>query len=164
MELRTFDLTYKKPLDGGAFVSALGGVFEEACWEVRECLRVWEGVGKRIIRERNLIVPDSATWGFVHWSGLTVYVNLEKTEGFDALHDYYELASHQAKHARGDGERKHEPDPEDYAEISRRSWKFQVGKARFTLCAMASYDSDICKRVEVGMEPKFKLVCRESAL
>ncbi len=162
IEIDTFKASYKKPLDGGLFLATMNDEFSKSIAKVRETFKIYEGVASRIVRERNLIKPDSAGWGFYRWSGLMISIHLAKDEGFDALHEYYEYLSHQTTHSFSDtakSRRNAEPSPSDYAEIMRRAWTFQVGDSLCTLCAFASDQSDICKKVEVGMEPKYELIC-----
>ena len=167
VDLNTFELTWNKPLDGGAFVAGLDAVYAKAAGSLRETFRIYEAVGSRIIRERNAIVTDSASWDYVYWAGIYIKIKLRSDEGFDALYDYYEHLAHQTKHVRADVptiDRKTEPDPEDYPELRRRCWTFRVGAARCTLGGFADESSETCKLVEVGTEPKFELHCAGSPL
>lgn len=165
IEINTFEATYNKPLDGGAFITAAGKAADDALAKALETLRIYEGVGSRIIKERNAIAPGSASWDYVSWTGLFLKINLGPDEGFDALHDYYEYLAFQTKHVRSDATtRKFDPDPEDYAEIRRRAWTFSVGGSRCTLAAFANANSNICKMVEVGTQPKYELICAGSPI
>lgn len=165
IEINTFEATYNKPLDGGAFIAAAGKIADVALAKALETLRIYEGVGSRILKERNALVPDSARWDYTQWFGLFLKIDLGIDEGFDALHDYYEYLAFQTKHVRSDATtRKVGPDPEDYAELRRRSWTFYVGDSRCTLAAFANANSNICKMVEVGTQPKYELICAGSPL
>lgn len=167
IELDTFKLHYQKPLDGGVFVASLEDLFLKETSRVKNTFRVYEGVAKRILAERNAVKEGSADWGFYSWAGLMVSIRLGKDEGFDSLHNYYDMLSFQTKHFRPldkDLIRKAEPDPEDYAAILRRAWRFDVGEARCTFCAFADYDSEVCKKVVVGTEETYELICAGSPL
>lgn len=167
IEIDTFPLTYKKPLDGGAFLADLAKQYDAKVEQLREILRVYEGTAKNIITRRNAIVPASADWTFVGWAGLYICIHLTKTEGFDAVHEAYELLSWQTKHVHRlppKAQRKHEPDPEDYPELRCRAWTFQAGPSRCTLAAFSPYDSEVCQMVEVGTQPKYELKCEGSLI
>ena len=165
IEIDTFELHYKKPLDGGLFLAGIDSLFESTVDKLRDTFKIYEGVAKRIIRERNIVRPGTADWGYYPWSGLMVSIHLDADEGFDALHDYYEYLSFQTQHSFArEVDRCAEPKPQDYALIMRRAWVFRVGDSRCTLCAFASDNSQICKKVETGMEPTYELVCEGSQL
>lgn len=167
IEVDTFHLSYKKPFSGDLFLAEAKEKMNETLGDVADVFRIYEGVAQRIIRERNAIKPESADWGFYGWSGLMITIRLGKEEGFDAAHDFYEYLAFQTKHARADtpvDKRCCEPDASDYALIMRRAFTFQVGKAKCTLCIFANDQSDICKKVEVGTEPTYELVCAGSPL
>lgn len=167
IEVDTFNLSYKQPFNGDLFIAQAREQMALTLNEVSEVFRIYEGVAQRIIRERNEVAPGTADWGFYGWSGLMVSVRLRKEEGFDAAHDFYEYLAFQTKHARADtpvAKRCCEPEASDYAIIMRRAFTFQIGKAKCTLCIFASDDSDICKKVETGVEPTYELVCAGSPI
>ena len=96
-----------------------------------------------------------------------ISVHLRKDEGFDVAHDYYEYLSFQTRSARADTrvkDRNCDPEAHDYALIMRRAFTFQIGKAKCTLCLFADTESDICKKVEIGTEPTYELVCSGSPI
>lgn len=172
IEFSTHDISYQKPLDAGAFISALDGLYQKTVDEVRETFEIYGAVASRIVKERKLSVPEDeysegVHWDYIGWAGLLIMVNLGKDEGFDVVHDYYEYLSFQTKNSRARVDMKDrviEPEPEDYGAIGRRAWTFKVGKSRCTLAAVAHYNSNVCKRVEDGTEPKYKIVCDGSSL
>ena len=169
VELHTHELIYPNPpeITGGAFLAGLDGIYAKEFARVGKIFSVYEAVGTRILKHRNSVVPDSARWDVAGWTGLFIKIDLKPDEGFDVLHDYYEWLSFQTKNYRPTAktfERKADPDPEDYAEIRRRSWVFRVDNCRCTLAAFANANSEICKQVEVGTQPKYELICAGSPL
>lgn len=168
IELQTHDLCYHTPdVSGGEFLAGLDAIYAKEVKRIGATFSMFEAVGGRILKHRNSIVPHSARWDMAHWTGLFIKVDLQADEGFDVMHDYYEWLAFQTKNYRP--LRKHatrvdSPDPEDYPEIYRRAWTFRIDDCRCTLAAFANTNSEICKQVIVGTQPKYELICGGSPL
>jgi hypothetical protein len=108
------------------------------------------------------------TWGWNEWAGLYVRFELGKKEGFDAAFEYYEAAKAATRSIAALSAPNlllaDEPSANDDADMRRRSFTFKVGGARFTLMIFAHYESEVCKRVVVGTQPKYEMQCEGSAL
>jgi hypothetical protein len=110
-----------------------------------------------------------ARWSYSQWSGIMVQINLRKDDGFDRLFDYHEECKAEVLRLSGilttdDRSTVVDPKPADYPEMKRRAWTFKAGPAVMTLAGFGAYDSDICRMVQVGTEPKYELVCAGSPL
>lgn len=126
------------------------------------------------ITDRDLLAMD---WGYSGWSGAHVRVDLHDKANFGDLTEAYEHISNWFRekkfyyHVRdtGVGYCVISPDPDDYAEIGRRAWTWQVNPKfytdpgdvdiRFTLMAFIGKENETCKIVQEGFEPKMKLLC-----
>lgn len=105
-------------------------------------------------------------WGWNTWSGLHVTLRLKRDDGFDAAFDYIEAAKEEtlALHRRFGGACVADPEPDIYAYLKRKTFTFKVAHYRFSLMIFAHDQSEACKVVEVGTEPKYELVCSGSTL
>ncbi len=172
IELNTFDLFYKtgdgwQPFDPDAFMAGLDDIYFKTRGRIHENIRLYGLTAARIARERNAIFPDTARVDVTSAWGVFIKIDLTKTEGFDAMHEYYEMLAWQTKNAHrvpDKATRQDAPDPEDYPEIKRRSWTFRIGDHHCTLAAFSPADSEVCRMVEDGTTPKYKLDCTGSAI
>lgn len=169
IELHTSNLVYPQPpeVTSGAFLAGLDAIYAKEYARVSKTFSIYEAVGTRIMKQRNALVAGSARWDMAGWTGLFIKIDLQPDEGFDAVFDYYEWLAFQTKNYRPSSKsfhRKVDPDPEDFAEIRRRAWTFRIDDCRCTLAAFANSNSEICKQVEVGTQPKYELVCAGSPL
>ncbi len=101
-------------------------------------------------------------WAYLDWGGLTIFVNLPDDVGFDVLFPLYEEAEKFCEDLKTLGyvqPFKVSPEPNDYEDLLRRCWTWQCGQGRFTLGAFIGANSEICKRVEIGTQPKYEFQC-----